>query len=238
MTLKSTIAAFVMKSRYRIKGGISHLEIQRNIKKKWYGSGYGGFYLFPSKLNENSVIYSFGVGKDISFDLDIIKHHYVTVFGFDPTPEVSEWVDKQELPDKYFFKKFGIGTKSGVETFYLPTNPKFVSGSFVRQKNINVENSIDLSMKSFSDIANELNHTFVDVVKMDIEGSEYEVIPSILESGVKIGQLAIEFHDRFFDKKPSMSVLAVTRLNSYGFYIFGVSSNFQEISFIHESLLD
>ena len=37
-------------------------------------------------------------------------------------------------------------------------------------------------MKSLADIANELGHSHIDVLKMDIEGSEYEVIENILES--------------------------------------------------------
>jgi 2-polyprenyl-3-methyl-5-hydroxy-6-metoxy-1,4-benzoquinol methylase len=34
----------------------------------------------------------------------------------------------------------------------------------------------------------------VDLLKLDVEGAEYEVIDSIIESGVRIGTLCIEFH--------------------------------------------
>ena len=40
--------------------------------------------------------------------------------------------------------------------------------------------TITVQMKSFADITKELQHRHIDVVKMDIEGSEYDVIESIL----------------------------------------------------------
>ena len=38
----------------------------------------------------------------------------------------------------------------------------------------------------------DLHHQQIDLLKLDIEGSEYRVLDEILES-------QIEFHDRFYD---------------------------------------
>ena len=46
-----------------------------------------GFYLNPEFINEKSIIYSFGIGEDISFDLSLIKEFDCNVFGFDFTPK-------------------------------------------------------------------------------------------------------------------------------------------------------
>lgn len=35
----------------------------------------------------------------------------------------------------------------------------------------------------------------VDIVKLDIEGFEYEVLESLLSSSVYVGQILVEFHD-------------------------------------------
>ena len=45
------------------------------ISKKWYGSVYGGFFVHPERITEQSIIYSFGIGKDITFDTKCIKNH-------------------------------------------------------------------------------------------------------------------------------------------------------------------
>lgn len=49
------------------------IKVQTRCKKIWYGNGYGGFYVNPDLLNSSSIVYSIGIGEDISFDLDVIK---------------------------------------------------------------------------------------------------------------------------------------------------------------------
>ena len=38
-----------------------------NLPKEWMGNDYGGFFLH-NYINSNSIIYSVGIGEDISFD--------------------------------------------------------------------------------------------------------------------------------------------------------------------------
>jgi hypothetical protein len=62
--------------------------IKRNIKlNKRFGSEYGGRVLSPKLLSTNFQILSFGVGTDISFDLELIGELGVTIHAFDPTPK-------------------------------------------------------------------------------------------------------------------------------------------------------
>jgi FkbM family methyltransferase len=46
-----------------------------------------------------------------------------------------------------------------------------------------------------------LNLSNIDflVIKMDIEGEEYSILPQILNSNIKIDDIYIEFHERFFE---------------------------------------
>jgi phosphoserine phosphatase len=67
---------------------------------------------------------------------------------------------------------------------------------------------------------------------MDIEGSEYAVIDSIIESPLTIYQLLIEFHDRLFDDGYSQTQNAIKKLNKAGYQVFAVSDSLQEVSFI------
>lgn len=53
---------------------------------KRYGTVYGGWKLPDSiKLNSNSIIYSGGVGEDISFDLLLNATFNSNIFLIDPT---------------------------------------------------------------------------------------------------------------------------------------------------------
>ena len=55
---------------------------------------------------------------------------------------------------------------------------------------------------NFSDFLLNFDEDDYIVVKLDIEGAEYEVIESILDSGTitRINELFIEWHDHFFTK--------------------------------------
>lgn len=215
----------------------SHFKIEVKSNHVWYGNTYGGFYLCPELLNENSIIYSFGIGEDISFDNAIIKTHNCNVFGFDPTPKSINWIKSQKINDKFHFYEFGISSKSGSIEFYLPKNPEHVSGSIIAQKNIDIMKKVNVEMKSLKDITNELGHKHIDVLKMDIEGSEYDVIENILDSEISITQILIEFHDRFFENGYFKSKEVINKMNRSGYKIFAISDSFEEISFIKSNTI-
>jgi FkbM family methyltransferase len=217
-----------------ISGKVKHFKKGIKLKSEWYGNDYGGFYVYPQLLNENSIVYSFGIGEDISFDTAIIQNHHCKVFGFDPTPKSINWINKQDLPQNFTFFDWGISDKSGLVDFYLPKNPEHVSGSVLIQDNININEKITVKMKSINDVMNKLGHQHIDVLKMDIEGAEYQVIESVLNSSVSVDQILIEFHDRFIENEKSKSRQAIEKLNKNGYEIFAISETFEEVSFIRK----
>ena len=151
-------------------GETKHLKREISISKKWFGNDYGGFFVATDFVDENSVVYSFGIGEDVSFDTEIIKKYNANVYGFDPTPKSVKWISEQILPEKFRFYDFGISDRTGMATFYFPKNPDFVSGSVVEQSNIDLENGIDVQLKTLDDTAHFLGHQKIDILKMDIEG--------------------------------------------------------------------
>ena len=208
------------------------------VKKRWYGNQYGGFFASPLFINNNSIVYSFGIGEDISFDLEIINKHNSTVFGFDPTPKSIKWIANQKLTNRFSFFEYGIADKTGLVDFYLPKNEENVSGSFVNQININPDSKIQVQMKSFYDLTIELGHEYINIVKMDIEGAEYMVLENLLKSGIRIDQILIEFHDRFFPNGKQMTINSIKLLEDHGYVLFGISDSLEELSFINRTLLN
>ena len=223
----------ILKTKIRILLGREfNFKIQTKQEKQWFGNWYGGFYLACSKLGINSVIYSFGIGEDISFDEAVINRFGCMVFGFDPTPRSIDWLEnKKVIPAHFNAFEYGIDLTDGMVTFYSPVNPAHVSCS-VLSKGRASERSFSVPMKSFRTITRELGHSYIDVLKMDIEGSEYEVIPDILSAGIHIGQIVIEFHHYFIDNGMKRTGELVNLLNSHGYKIFAVSDSGKEVSFI------
>ncbi|WP_417732222.1 FkbM family methyltransferase [Rosistilla oblonga] len=218
-------------------GRYRHLEADVRVGMRWCGSLYGGFYVCHKCIPSNAIVYSFGIGEDVSFDQSMIRDFGCRVYGFDPTPRSAEWVRRQDISRRFSFFEFGLGERCGSETFFLPRNSHNVSGSFVLQGYVDSSNAIKLEMKDFATICRELGHNQVDVLKMDIEGAEYDVLESVVNSGVRIDQLLIEFHDRFFDDGLARTKAAVAMLKDSGFQLFGASDSLEELSFIHRSVV-
>ncbi len=217
---------------------ISHLSPTVNCSSEWYGNSYGGFYVNPDLLSKSSIVYSFGIGKDISFDKMIMKNHKCKVFAFDPTPKSINYIKEMGPPNLFIFFDYGITAyASGPFNFYLPANPKGISGSLMNTESVDSTNTITVQMKSFDDIVKELGHTHIDLLKMDIEGSEYEVLEKILDSNFEIDQIIVEFHDRLFDTNTYKSIDTVNKMKGKGYEIFASSNTFEEISFIHKRKL-
>jgi FkbM family methyltransferase len=223
-----------LKKQYKILSGkITSFKIEHKCPHVWYGNSYGGFYVNPELLDADSIVYSFGIGQDTSFDDTLIQKHNCHVFGYDPTPKSIEWIaQRTDLSPKFHFHPVGLDNKTGITHFNLPKNKDHVSGSIINHPNVDEHNMVEVQMKSIVDIASENNHTYIDVLKMDIEGSEYCVIDRILDSSIQVKQILLEIHERFFDNGMEKTQLLLDSLHRHGYQIFGVSDTLEEISFI------
>lgn len=227
----------VTKIKIKIKvlmGKISNIKKNINIAHDWFGNDYGGFFVSPKNINENSIIYSFGIGEDVSFDEALINKFNCKVFAFDPTPKSIKWVKNRTNSNNFFFHPFGIDDKTGVVEFMLPKNDDYVSGSVINQLNVDKNKTVKAPMKCLSDIVKDLEHKYIDVLKIDIEGSEYKIIESILSAQVEIGQILIEIHERFFTDGKEKTKKLLETLDQHGYKLFGVSDSLEELSFIKE----
>ena len=100
---------------------------QIKCKQEQHGSKYGGWIICPNSIDENNIIYSFGIGTDISFELSLIKKYNTEVHSFDPTPKVIKWVKSQELPKQFILHEFGLAEYDGNIKFFPPDNPNYIS---------------------------------------------------------------------------------------------------------------
>lgn len=208
-----------------------------SVNHQWYGSDYGGFYVHPNIITEDSIVYSFGIGEDISFDKKIIEKHNCSVFGFDPTPRSIDWLRAQELPEKFSYFEFGLADRSGTFDFFLPKNDTHISASIIRNTNIDEKKKIQAEFRTLHDITMQLGHSVVDILKLDIEGAEYEVIGDMLTGKIDIRQILIEFHHRYLNGGIALTKKAIRLLRNHDFEIFAVDGSFEEISFIRKDII-
>ena len=194
-----------------------------------YGGDHG-WVVDESLLNRESVIYSVGVGSNIDFDVELINFFGATVHAFDPTPRSIEWVKSQKLPKHFIFHPFGLSAENGHMDFFPPAKASSTHFSPIDRYG-DTNNVVRAPVKDIDTIASELNHKEIDLLKMDIEGAEYEVIEALPKNRVAINQILIEFHHMYKGIPISKTVDAISTLSNLGFELFNISQRTYEFSF-------
>jgi FkbM family methyltransferase len=188
----------------------------------------------PDGLGPRSVLYSFGVGEEISFDLAMIERFGLTVHAFDPTPRSVEWLQRQRLPGRFLFHPYGLAKVNGELKLYTPENPRHVSYSVVPEPGW-TSNPIAMPVHRLDTVAEMLGHRKLDILKMDIEGAEYEVIEDLARSKVEVSQLLVEFHHIHKKRVTKQATAkAIRQLNELGYRVFYISVSGAEYSFIRQ----
>lgn len=220
----------IIKKFFRIIIGKEiYFPIDKKLKKEILGNHLAEWVISSNSLDKDKVVYSFGVGTDISFDLDLIKKYGCQVYAFDPTPKSVKWIKEQNLPFNFKFMEYGVSDKNELITFYPPENQDHVSYS---TKKNDEQVGIQLPVYRLKTIMENLGHKKIDLLKMDIEGAEYEVIKDLITSNIDVKQLLIEFHHRFDKNSKKDTLNAINGLRNFGFNIFYISPTGEEYSFI------
>ncbi len=155
-------------------------------------------------LGPGSIVYSAGVGKDISFEHALADKFGVQILLLDPSPTGLETMELAENQRSEFeFLPVGLAGKSGVLTLAPPGNPE--EGSWMVGELADKESQeamITVPCESVASLMKKFGHPRIDLIKMDIEGAEFEVLESILESGVEVRQIAVEYHNAVLEGVP------------------------------------
>ena len=219
------------KQRFRRKRLFDLGIIPKEIDTAELYGGDHGWVVDYSKLNSNSIVYSVGVGSNIDFDLALIEQLKLKVYAFDPTPRSIEWIEKQCLPKSFKFLPVGLGSKDGEMEFFPPRKESSTHFSPIdRYDNLEVE-TIKAPVKTLKSIAQELDHQTIDLLKMDIEGAEYEVIDNLEEQELEINQILIEFHHMYKGISLDDTKKAIDKLRKLNFELFHISQRTYEFSF-------
>lgn len=193
------------------------------------GTNYGGWAIpKQAKLDNNSIIYSGGVGEDISFDLKLEDKYKCKIFLIDPTKRaIKHYEEIQQMfkiktiafsgniQNDYLknitglnpnFENFnyinkGLYKEKTKLKFYKQTNPNCVSQSLV--KNMFGQKYDEVEVDSIKNIMKTYNHSKIDLLKLDIEGSEIDVLNQMLDDEIYPRYLCIEFDLLLKNKDPN-----------------------------------
>lgn len=231
MARRSRLPSFVSRTVRRLRG-LPQYDVELDVESVFLGTDYGGYEIVPELLTEQSVVYSVGIGEDISFDLGLIERFGCTVHGFDPTPRSLAWLAQQALPPTFTVHGFGLAEFDGTASFAPPKNPAYVSHSVLTE---NRDDCIDLPVKRLETVMRDLAHTHLDVLKLDIEGAEYAVLDDMIAIGMLPRQLLVEFHHGIAGVELAKTEASLARLRQAGYRVFDARATGREFSLLRTS---
>ena len=195
----------------------------------------GGWNYIASKLNEDSIVYSLGVGDSIDFDLEVINRTGATVHAFDPTPYAKEWVQEQSLPQQFIFHPWAASGENGSLRLFRRINTRGKRAQVMWTADSRAGDAadfIDAPAHTISSIMQKLNHQRIQLLKVDVEGAEYDILETLRSVEHPPEQLLIEYHHRFPGIGKQRTASNIAMLRELGYKIFDVSETGREIGFV------
>jgi FkbM family methyltransferase len=191
--------------------------LRRNYKLLPLGNRDTGccWNFYPDFLNAKSVVYSGGVGRDITFEHGLVAKFGCSVVLLDPSPTGRETMalPANQIPQ---FKFMPVGLAGSCKTLRLAP-PKYPEeGSWF--KNDGDGNTIEVPCEDLATLMKKNGHSQIDLLKIDIEGAEYEVLYDLLKRRLPVKQVLVEFHhDILPGIKRRESVLAILKMIGGGY---------------------
>lgn len=170
------------------------------------GTRYGGWTIPGSLLDADSACLLAGVGRDITFDLGLIGRFGVTVHALDPVPAAIAFATAAAAAEpRFVLHPCGLWSADGTLRFYSHREPGFVSHSATDMHATGAY--FEAPVRSVESLMAELGHDHVDLLKLSVEGSEYEIIGHVLDRELDVRTLCVEFSQ----PAPSAPVRAVLK---------------------------
>jgi FkbM family methyltransferase len=158
-----------------------------------------------------TVAYCAGVGKGMSLELELAKMAARPVLVFDPSPTGINTAAESDAPNLKFFP-LGLTAKAGVVQFSVPVDPDEGSYSVV-QGGVDV---VSFECVDLPTIMSRNGDAYIDLLKMDIEGFEFDIVTQLLDQNIPVRQLCVEFH-RWL--RPGATLKLIARLYRAGYRI-------------------
>jgi len=192
--------------------------MNKNIDR--LGTRYGGWILPKDmELNENSVVYSAGVGEDISFDMLLSDKYKCNIVLIDATTRAKKhyeeivhyyenikWKMSGDIQDDYYGIMYPLKPDMTKITyidkclwdeekedmkFYKQDNEQYVSQTLI--DGVFGNNYDDISTTTLKNMKEENEHFDIDILKLSISGAEVKVLHNMLNENIFPKYICVHF---------------------------------------------
>ncbi|MGH8956817.1 MAG: FkbM family methyltransferase [Microbacterium sp.] len=157
------------------------------------GTEYGGWYVPGDLITAEWLCYSVGAGNDVSFDMELIARYGARVRAFDPFVIFREMAEARAGGEpRYSFHEVAITASDGPVQMFGRQDTE--QGAVSAVNLYGVRTSFTKPGRSLLSLMAEFGDDRVDLLKMDVEGSEYELVPTLDLDRMGVRVLCLELH--------------------------------------------
>jgi FkbM family methyltransferase len=193
--LRSWLSAATGKAAVEARGAFLRRSVQVQPRSDLLVLGdlsYGGYRVPADELDVNSVVYSVGVGEDIRFDLALIARFGCTIYSMDPVPRAAEYARGAAAHEPRFaFHQLALWSRDETLTFYAPRDEGYISHSATNL--FGTAEAFQAEGRALRSLMRSWGHDHIDLLKISAEGSEFEILNTLLRDGPVIPILCAEF---------------------------------------------
>jgi hypothetical protein len=184
------------------------------------GTNYGGWILPKDiELNEDSIVYSSGVGEDVSFDMLLSDKYKCNIILIDPTKrakkhyeevvhyyEKIKWKMSGDIQEDYYgimyplkpdltkviYVDKGLWDEEKEDVkFYKQDNKQYVSQTLIDGV---YSDKYDLvSTTTLKNIKEDNEHFDIDILKLSISGAEIKILHTMLNENIFPKYICVHF---------------------------------------------
>ena len=181
--------------------------------------------LFRPPFTSESVILDVGCADDADFSVMLMSRFNARCFGVDPTRKHLPALRRlEESSDgKFVAVPFAVCARSGELEFF--ESEQNVSGSLQRDHGNVLRDSVrsyTVTAVTIDKLLDHLGLTHADMLKLDLEGAEYELLSAVdADTLHRFQQMFVEFHHHCVEQYSASDTRSlVARIETMGFTSF------------------
>jgi FkbM family methyltransferase len=196
------------------------------------GSSYGGWMVPRKVIEQGWTCYCVGAGGDISFDLELIRGFNARVRCIEPDEEyVARAVEQANGEAGFSAHRVAIAVADGPLHMQLTHHPG--SRSLSPANLYDTHDFVEIPGRTLQSLATELGDQTIDLLKLDIEGGEYDVMPTIDLRALGVKVFATQLHH---NRGVAKARRLIADLDSQGYEAVAIKSSVK-LTFAHHDLL-
>lgn len=169
------------------------LEPEVAVPMTYLGTDYGGWHVPDGLIDDTWLCYCIGAGADVSYDVRLVQDFGARVRAFDPLEDYREPALAAAGHDPRFsFHACAITEHDGPLRVWKAQDPSH--GALSAANLQRTAQSVEVQGRSLPSLMAEFGEDHVDLMKVDLEGIEYQVVPGFDLRALGVRVFSLELH--------------------------------------------